>query len=441
MVRSRKEENDIKTLGIIVEYNPFHNGHLYHLEASMKKVQATHVMAVMSGDFVQRGTPALTDKWVRTKMALESGVNLIIELPAIYAFQDAGAFAAGAVGLLDRTQICSDLVFGSESGDIELLRETAKILVENEYTLSQMEVKYIKRGLSHPNARKHALNELLENTGKSGVLDILSRSNDILGLEYLKALKKMRSRIRPDCIKREGSAYHDEQMAESFSSATAIRKQFFRGNTQEIEKNVPQGVWNIMKEGSFKDITPNLQILEQTLIYKFRALSRDHIKKYYGFTEGLDLRFSKYAMGARTLDELLSAVKSKRFTYTRLQRLLLYFLFELSTDEVKEAQEYGPQYIRVLGFDSKGRELLSRMKETALIPIISTPSNYNKTYFKFDKSHFSNYQVFKKHMQFDFRVSDFYTCLQWGFLPESEMDIKKRPIEARRGDGFFKKTP
>ena len=397
--------------------------------------KATHVMAVMSGDFVQRGTPAFTDKWVRTKMALDSGVNLVIELPALFAFQDAGGFASGAVNLLERTGLCDRLVFGSESGDIELLKETAKILVENEYTLSEIEAKYMKRGFSHPNARKYALNELLEHSGKPGVLDVLSNSNDILGLEYLKALKKTRSSISVDCIQRIGSSYHDEEILENLSSATAIRKEFFQGEIEKIQKNVPENVWKIIKDRDFKRITPNLSDFETTLLNKFRALTRDHIKRYYGFTEGLDLRFSNFSMTSQTLDELLLAVKTKRFTYTRLQRLLLYFLFELTAPEVKQAQEYGPQSLRVLGFDEKGQEMLSEMKNTACLPIISTPSTYNKTYIKYEKKfdkvekpYYSLYNVFKKHIQFDFRVSDYYTCLQWGFLPDSEMDIKKKPL-------------
>jgi len=342
-------------------------------------------MAVMSGDFVQRGTPAFTDKWVRTKMALDSGANLVIELPALFAFQDAGGFASGAVNLLERTGLCDHLVFGSESGDIELLKETAKILVENEYTLSEMEEKYMKKGFSHPNARKYALNELLEHSGKSGVLDVLSSSNDILGLEYMKALKKIRSSITAQCIQRIGSSYHTEDMLENLSSATASRKEFFQGEIENIQRNVPETVWNIIKDKDFNSITPNLADFETTILNKFRALTRDHIKRYYGFTEGLDLRFSNFAMTAQSLDELLLAVKTKRFTYTRLQRLLLYFLFELTVPEVKEAQEYGPQYIRVLGFDEKGRELLSEMKKTACLPIISTPSTYNKAYIKYEK--------------------------------------------------------
>lgn len=392
-------------------------------------------MAVMSGDFVQRGTPAFTDKWVRTKMALDSGINLVIELPALFAFQDAGGFASGAVNLLERTGLCDHLVFGSESGDIELLKETAKILVENEYTLSEIEEKYMKKGFSHPNARKYALNELLEHSGKSGVLDVLSSSNDILGLEYLKALKKIRSSISATCIKRAGSSYHNEDISENLSSATAIRKQFHQGKISKIKENVPATVWNIIKDKDFKRITPNIEDFETTILNKFRALTRDHIQGYYGFTEGLDLRFSTFSMTAQTLDELLLAVKSKRFTYTRLQRLLLYFLFELTISEVKEAQEYGPQYIRVLGFDEKGQELLSEMKKTAWLPIISTPSTYNKTYIKYEKKfenaqkpYYSIYDVFKKHIQFDFRASDYYTCLQWGLLPDSEMDIKKKPL-------------
>ena len=425
----------MNVLGLIVEYNPFHNGHKYHLEESLRMTKASHVMALMSGDFVQRGTPAFTDKWIRTKMALDSGVNLVLELPALFAFQDAGGFAAGAVNILERSGICDHLVFGSESGDIDLLKETAKILVENEYTLSEIEEKYMKKGFSHPNARKYALNELLEHSGKTGVLDVLSSSNDILGLEYLKALKKIRSRISATCIKRIGSSYHNADILENLSSATAIRKEFYQGEILKIKENVPQTVWNILNDKDFRRITPNLDDFETTILNKFRALTRDHIKRYYGFTEGLDLRFSNFSMTTKTLDELLLTVKTKRFTYTRLQRLLLYFLFELTVSEVKEAQEYGPQYLRVLGFDEKGRELLAKMKNTSQLPIISTPSTYNKTYMKYEKKfektekpYYSLYNIFKKHIQFDFRVSDYFTCLQWGFLPNSEMDIKKKPL-------------
>ena len=425
----------MNVLGLIVEYNPFHNGHKYHLEESLRMTKASHVMALMSGDFVQRGTPAFTDKWIRTKMALDSGVNLVLELPALFAFQDAGGFAAGAVNILERSGICDHLVFGSESGDIDLLKETAKILVENEYTLSEIEEKYMKKGFSHPNARKYALNELLEHSGKTGVLDVLSSSNDILGLEYLKALKKIRSRISATCIKRIGSSYHNADILENLSSATAIRKEFYQGEILKIKENVPQTVWNILNDKDFRRITPNLDDFETTILNKFRALTRDHIKRYYGFTEGLDLRFSNFSMTTKTLDELLLTVKTKRFTYTRLQRLLLYFLFELTVSEVKEAQEYGPKYLRVLGFDEKGRELLAKMKNTSQLPIISTPSTYNKTYMKYEKKfektekpYYSLYNIFKKHIQFDFRVSDYFTCLQWGFLPNSEMDIKKKPL-------------
>mgnify|MGYP001213274562 FL=1 len=402
----------------------------------MQVTKASHVMALMSGDFVQRGMPAFTDKWVRTRMALDCGVNLVVELPAFFAFQDAGGFATGAVQLLDRTNLCHHLVFGSESGDIDLLKETARLLVENEYTLSEMEEKYMKKGFSHPNARKYALNELLEQSGKTGVLDLLASSNDILGLEYLKALKKNRSPIQAKCIHRIGAAYHHEALMENLSSATAIRKEYLNGEISNIKENVPNKVWQILKDKDFKQLTPNLSDFETTILNKFRALTRDHIKRYYGFTEGLDLRFSNFSMSAKKLDELLLAVKTKRFTYTRLQRLLLYFLFELTTAEVKQSQEYGPQYFRVLGFDEKGRELLSEMKKTATIPIISTPSTYHKAYMKYEKTfddksekpYYSTYEVFKRHIQFDFRVSDYYTCLQWGFLPDSEMDIKKKPI-------------
>lgn len=436
----------MNTLGIVVEYNPFHNGHLYHLTQSIKKVNATHTLAVMSGDFVQRGTPAFTDKWVRTKMALDAGVNLVVELPAIYAMQDAGGFATGSVKLLDRTRICTNLVFGSESNDIGALKYLAKVMVENEYALSEMEEKYVKEGFSHPNARKYAFRDFLNNRSmdddqRQHIIEILARSNDILGLEYLKALKIIRSEIEPDCIGRTGSDYNNASLIENFSSATAIRKAFQMKKAEEIKNNVPPHVWETLLTLEEKLKLPNLENFEITLINKLRALTRDHLQQFYGFTEGLDLRFLKAAMISRNLEELLQRVKSKRFTYTRLQRLLLYFLFEITKTDIADSEEFGPQYIRILGFDEKGQELLSAMRDRATIPVISTPSIYNKTYSKYErryetreeetpgeKPYYSNYEMFKKQLAFDFRCADYYTTLQCGFLPDALMDIKRKPL-------------
>jgi predicted nucleotidyltransferase len=443
------EVSAMNTLGIVVEYNPFHNGHLFHLKHSIKKVNASHTIAAMSGDFVQRGTPAFTDKWVRTKMALDSGINLVIELPTLFAIQDAGGFATGAVKLLERTGVCKNLVFGSESNNIDSLKFLAKMMVENEYTLSEMEEKYVKKGFSHPNARKYALKDFLYNMSmdddkREQIIEILARSNDILGIEYLKALKIIRSEIEPNCIPRTGSAYNDNKIAANFSSATAIRKAFQMKKTTGIKENVPLHVWETLETLEEKLKLPNLEHYEITLLNKLRALTRDHLKKFYGFTEGLDLRFLKAALLSRNLEELLQKVKSKRFTYTRLQRLLLYFLFEITKQDISESEEFGPQYIRVLGFDEKGREVLSEMRDRATIPIISTPSIYNKAYSKYEKRfdnperdafgkkpYFSTYEMFKKQIQFDFRCADYYTTLQCGYLPDRMMDIKQRPLMAK----------
>jgi predicted nucleotidyltransferase len=373
----------------------------------------------------------------------------VIELPSIYSIQDAGGFAAGAVKLLDRTGVCNHLIFGSESNDIESLKYLARIMVENEYSLSEMEGKYVKEGFSHPNARKYALrdflyNKSMEDNKREAIINILAKSNDILGIEYLKALKIIRSRIEPDCIPRTGSSYSSKKMVSNFSSATAIRKAFETRKTESIRDNVPPHVWETLRtlEESLK--LPNLENFEITILNKFRALTRDHLQKFYGFTEGLDIRFMKASMVSRNLDELLQMVKSKRFTYTRLQRLLLYFLFEITKGDIMESEEFGPQYIRVLGFDTKGQDTLSEMREKANLPIISTPSIYNKMYTKFErkfennikaenrrtdlKPYYSDYAMFKKQLEFDFRCADYYTTLQCGFLPEGSMDIKRKPF-------------
>jgi len=421
-----------KTLGIIVEYNPFHNGHLYHLRESLKKSAASRCVAVMSGDFVQRGRPAMTDKWERVAMALSMGVNLVVEIPAVFAIQDAGNFARGGVQLLERSGVCDYLVFGSESNDIEGMKTVARVMVEHHEALAELETRYIKEGYSHPNARKFALKDFLD----GGVEDyaFLASSNDILGLEYLKELFASRSSIEPMTIRRKGSDYSARLIEGSLSSATAIREAFYKGEIEAIRVNVPPLVFERLLSLYEKGRLPDLERFENAVIQKLRAVNRDHIRRFYGFTEGLDLRFSKSAMVSRTLDELLLKVKSKRFTYTRLQRLLLYFLFEIQRPAIKESERFGPQYLRVLGFDKKGRGILADMRERALLPIISTPSIADKAYRKFAKKldynlpPFFNRQIYRKHLEMDFRLSDYYTALEEGILPGNKMDIKRKPL-------------
>jgi len=214
----------VRVLGLIVEYNPFHNGHLYHIKKSVELINPDYTVAVMSGNFVQRGEPAIVDKFARTQMALSYGADVVFELPFVYCVQDAGGFACGSIGVLHRTGTVTDIVFGSESSDIGILNEISGILSSQPQEYTIILKKYLKEGLSFPNARKYAILDYL--SSKSYPIEniqLLEKSNDILGLEYLNYLKQYGSSIQAHCIARQGSSYNDETVTSHLASATAVR--------------------------------------------------------------------------------------------------------------------------------------------------------------------------------------------------------------------------
>lgn len=219
-----KRRSILKVLGIVVEYNPFHNGHLHHLKEAKTLINPDYTIAVMSGNFVQRGEPAILDKFSRAEIAVNMGVDVVLELPFVYCIQDASGFATGAIGVLERTNVVTDIVFGSESSNLEVLDKISNILYEQPKNFKKLLNKNLKKGLSFPNARKFALVEHLESSNyEHNVLDILEQSNDILGLEYLNALKLYNSKIVPHTIQRIKAEYNQKEFTGEISSATAIR--------------------------------------------------------------------------------------------------------------------------------------------------------------------------------------------------------------------------
>ncbi len=424
-----------KIAGIIVEYNPLHKGHRYHIEQTRRLTRCDALVAVMSGDFVQRGEPAIVDKQARTMMALAAGVNLVLEIPAIYAIQDAKGFALGAVGVLERTGVVTDLVFGSESGVLTDLDRLAEKLHHPDVSLLEKQRSYMKSGFSFPNARKKALSDLSEDDG-SAPETTLALSNNILAIEYLKALRQFQSDIAPSTIRREGAQYNDLTVNERFSSASAIREWMREGQTDQVEAAMPSEAFRLLtREIDHKRGPAFLEALSAFIIPFLRARGRDHLKRYSGVVEGLDLRFVEAAKESDSIRALLDGVKTKRFTYAKLRRILLYFLFEIEDGLIGDSNAYGPQYIKVLGFDPVGREVLKGLRSQARIPVLSTCSTFLKTQRKLEKPDTAGrldpafrYPLFRQQIELNLRMTDFYRQTFFYHSLKPTKEIQTPPI-------------
>lgn len=377
----------MNVLGIVAEYNPFHNGHKYHLEKSRALCNADAVICVMSGNFIQRGEPAIVDKWARAEMALLNGIDLVIELPAVYAMSSAEYFASGAIKILDSIGIVNKLSFGSEAGDIQPLDTIAGVLVSEPDEYKTLLKNCLSKGLSFPAARESALAAYLRlhNPHNIDIAKIIGSSNNILGIEYLKALKKHGSSIKPFTMERIANTYNSEKIQGSISSATSIRKLIM----SSLRPN------DISTNGSLKEVLPYraFQILEREflcgkgpvfanafeaiILSKLRAMDLNDISKLPYITEGLENRIKSASENSGSLDELIENISTKRYTRTRIQRCLFSILTGLKNEDFCEFNSYGgPQYARILGFNDTGRQLISKMNKISLIPPIIKTADF-----------------------------------------------------------------
>jgi len=420
----------MSVLGLIVEYNPFHNGHLYHLQKAKELTNPEVTVAVMSGDFVQRGEPAIIDKYARTEMALNAGIDLVVQLPLVYSVQDAGGFALGSIWILSLLGV-NEVVFGSESDNLQFLYNLARIVVEEpELYLNRLKV-HLKSGVSFPNARKYALRDYLTMNWEGEVPNIeeAGSSNNILGLEYLVAIKRLGSKIRAHSIKRLGADYNDPEFKGSFSSATAIREMVLRGETERLKETVPDFSKEILLREIKNRGAVTLQSMDKLLMGLLRTTSRDEYAQYYGFVEGLDRRFERCAENTGEIQAFLECVKTKRFTFTRIKRLVMNLLFKLTHEVVKNSWDYGPQYIRVLGFNEKGRAYLASIKKKLILPLITAPTQ-GKNLSRIASYEGVTVDVFKGQFQRDLRSAAVYSLFQKGSLPDFEY---KRHVIYKRG--------
>ena len=338
----------MKSIGIIAEYNPFHNGHLYHLNQIKEKYPDHTIVLVMSGNYTERGDVSIIDKWKKAEIAQKAGIDLIVELPFPFATQSADYFSYGAITLLEHLKV-EKVVFGSESNNIEDLETIVDCQLNNEDFDKLVKV-YSKFGKNYPTALSLALKDL---TGKE-----ITTPNDLLGISYIKAIKKNNYNIKPETIQRT-NLYHEEELNEEIASATAIRKAL--KENKDIEKHVPDFTLPYLKDLHF--------IEDYYTLLKYKILTEDDLSKYQTVDEGIDQLLKKEISASSTYEELVTKLKSKRYTYNKITRMLLHILCNFTKEKAKQFQDIS--YIRLLGFNEKGRQYLNSIKKDIEVPIIS----------------------------------------------------------------------
>ncbi|OGD14232.1 hypothetical protein A2V47_04785 [Candidatus Atribacteria bacterium RBG_19FT_COMBO_35_14] len=415
----------MKILGIITEYNPFHNGHLYHLFKAKEITRADYVVAVMSGNFLQRGEPAIINKWARTKMALNAGVDLIIELPFVFSTQDANGFAFGAVKLLDSLKIIDYLCFGCETDNLDTLYSISNFLDAEPQKYKELIVYYSKKGYEFPKARSQALCEYhrilgLEGLEKISTLELsklLKYPNNILALEYIKHLLNLKSKIKPIAIKRIGASYHQKNIKGKISSATSIRNEILNNLSppktdlfilnDKIKSTIPPSGFSVLESELREGRGPiTLDSYRQSIFAILRRMSSDDIFRIQGVTEGLENRIEKASLKSYTTEQLINAIKTRRYTRTKIQRIILHIMMNLSKGDISIFNKYGPLYARVLGFSKKGKTLLRAIKKNSSTPLISKLSNYLRQIIYEENNRVQNSLV--KMLDYDILATDIY---------------------------------
>ncbi|MBQ8348874.1 MAG: nucleotidyltransferase family protein [Ruminococcus sp.] len=352
----------MKISGIICEYNPFHNGHLHHIRETRKN-GATHIVAVMSGNFVQRGDTAIMDKLDRARLAVRSGADLVIELPVQYCLSSAENFAAGAVFLLDSLGVVEELSFGSECGDTSKL-EKALETIEITAMVHHDDIRQImEKGYTYPRALNSVINGI-----EPEIAEIISSPNNLLAIEYMRALKKYASIMKPFTIKRV-SVPHDGAAAENgYASASYIRDKIASGYSADSIGAYTTSLWTEAIAGAVRNgEIASLSRLERVLLYKLRSTSVDEIAEISDVGQGLENRIYGARMSG-SLDELLFTVKTKRYTMSRIRRIMLSLLIGITKDDMKKLPPYG----RILAFNERGKEILAKAKHMTAIPYASS---------------------------------------------------------------------
>lgn len=408
-----------KVLGIVAEYNPFHNGHFYHMQESKKITEADSCICVISGNFTQRGEPSIVNKWAKTYMALCCGADLVIELPTIYSISSAENFASGAIKIFDSLKIVTDISFGAECNDLATLNNIANVFYSEPANYKTILNHELKRGLSYPMARENAVLMYLNDIKRYA--NVLSNSNNILAIEYLKALKQQKSMIQPNIVPRKNVYYNDQKIVDDFASATAIRKLMLNREYAEVRKVVPRSTYQIIGEEYKKNhIILGIKKYEKEIIYALRVMPIEEIQNLPDVNEGLEFAIKKAAFETNDIEELIEKVKSKRYTQTRIQRILVYVLLGITKKDMEDSKKMVP-YVRVLGFNSRGKILISEiMNQNPKLNMITSVGKYvNKKMPK-------NKQL-TRMLDLDINATNIYT-LGYGGESKANLDYTQNMI-------------
>lgn len=361
----------MRTVGIIAEYNPFHQGHSYHIKKVKEITNSDYVVVIMSGNFTQRGTPAIINKYERTNMALNNGADLVIELPAVYACASAEFFALGSMSLLNNLGIIDCICFGSECGDIEILQKIAGQLVHPSDAFEKSMKSALKSGCSYPTARANSLMAIDPDFCRYA--DVLATPNNILGIEYLKALSRLNSTIEPFTMKRIGSDYHDKRMGTHQCSALAIRHALKEQTTlSKIKNQVPENVYTILEAQYEKTFPIFTDDFSKQLQYKLLTTQSEGFSQYLDVSPSLSDKILKNLPKYTGYEDFCDLLKSKDMTHARISRCLAHILLDMKEETVQNYIKNGVTfYARMLGFRKKASPLMSALKENSSIPLIS----------------------------------------------------------------------
>lgn len=377
-------------VGVICEYNPFHNGHLYHLNKVKELLPDSLVVLVMSSCFTERGEVSFLNKWQKTDIALSYGVDLVIELPFPFATQSADIFAKGAVDILNYLK-CDYLVFGSESNNVDELIKVANLVIDND-EYDKLVKNYMDEGNNYPTALSKALKEITKIH--------LKTPNDLLGLSYIKEIIRLKSNMKPITIKRTND-YHSKELDSEIVSATSIRHALLEN--KDVSRYVPSL--------TLKYLPSNYNFLDKYFeLLKYQIINNiDSLDKYHTVDEGIDKRIKKYIYISNNLEELIKHIKTKRYTYNRINRMFIHILCNFTKEKASKFKEI--EYLRVLGFTKKGQKYLKKLKKEISIPIIT---NYSS--------------IDNELLEYEFNISNIYIMLQDKSKINELLEIERKSI-------------
>ncbi len=383
----------MKVLGIIAEYNPMHTGHIYHISKAKEITGCDTVIVIMSGSFTQQGNIAIINKFERAKQAIQNGVDLVIEIPSAFASSDAGNFAYKSVSILNDLNVDA-ICFGAETDNIERLKLISETLIYKDKEIWNEIKNELKKGISFAKARNNSLNKFLNEDD----INIILSPNNILALEYLKTLKVLNSNIIPFAIHRE-SNFNSHILENCYTSSTSIRKALEnKCNLNDIQKYIPENVSKYLKNNKIIFNNDFFEILK----YKIISMNENDLKEINGVSEGIENKLKKEICNSYSYDEFLFEIKSKRYELSRIKRILVNILLNISKDDFKLLKENNSNYAHILAFNHDKKDLLSHISNTSNIPVISSLNNKTLSYL-------NKYQ--KLSLDIDIYASNIYSML------------------------------